>query len=198
MPLTDRPYGVPSQGNTVSGQTAIGVQASTVGPQLPATQLVTSATEIVVTQGTQSSGLPLQTVLPGDKNLEQKGFDAYWSGYIKTTATGTVLLKVYSGTSATVGNDTQLATSGAITQNTATAPFEVHLHLIYDSVSGKLTGYFDFTINNTIVARTALSNVVPAILNGNNPVATFLLSITSSGATTGTPTTINVAATSCG
>jgi len=197
MPLSDRPYAPTSQAASVAGQTALNVQASTVPGPLPATLVLTATTETVIPSAAVST-LPLQVVLPPDKNLEQKGFDLYFSGDAKTTANGTLTFKVYSGTSLTVGNDTLLATSGTITQNSADAPWEAHLHLIYSTVSGKLTGWFEFLVNNTIVARTALSNVVTGISNANNPVATFLLSVTSSGAASGTATTITLTAASVG
>jgi hypothetical protein len=98
----------------------------------------------------------------------------------------------------TPGSNTSIATSGTVAQNSANAPFMLRVHLVYDSVSGKLGGFFKFLINNTLVAEGALSNVVTALTNTGNPVATFCLSFTSSGADGTHLTTINVARFSVG
>jgi hypothetical protein len=65
-------------------------------------------------------------------------------------------------------------------------------------VSGKLTGKIEFFVNGTIVAAVAVSNTLTGISNSSNPVASFLLSFTSSGAAGGTPTTVSLAKFSVG
>jgi hypothetical protein len=47
-------------------------------------------------------------------------------------------------------------------------------------------------INNVLVAKTALSNVVTGIKDTNNPVLSFVVSFTSSAATALLPATITV------
>jgi hypothetical protein len=116
-------------------------------------------------------------------------------------------LKVYSGNSATIGSNTLLASSGAITQNTATASFWAHLILMFDSVSGALVGKAEFYVNKTLVAAVTLSNFPTGFLNAGNPSANpptvanlpqFSATITSSGATGSALTTINTQKMSCG
>ena len=89
-------------------------------------------------------------------------------------------------------------TSSTTTQNSATAPFWIHAKLLYDSVSGLLTGTVDFYINKVITASVTLSNFITGISDANDPVTSFSFSVTSSGAASGTPTTINVQAFTAG
>lgn len=191
MSLFDRPNGPTLPAASSTNQTALNTQAAQAGP-LPAQLVLTSSTETVVPHPTNAA-IPLIVQLPPDTANEQSLLVLEASGYIKTTSSTNITVKVYSGTSLTVGSDTQLGTSGAIAQNSATAPFVALLYLVYDSVSGKLHGWFKFLVNNNLVAEGALSNVVTGINNATIAgVANFLLSFTSSGAAGGTPTTINV------
>jgi hypothetical protein len=189
--LWDRPYSPTTGAAQSAAQTGLSVQAQG-NVVLPTSFAVTSSTETVVPNPQNSAAPLIIPIPPNQPSLEQTAFDIIATGYLKTTASGSVTLKLYSGTSLTVGNDTQLATSGAVTQNTATAPFEFHIHGVYDSVSGKLGGWFEGFINNTLIARAALSNVLTGLSNATNPVMSLLLSLTSSGATAGTPTTLNL------
>jgi len=158
---------------------------------LPATQTVASSTETVIVDPQNTSAALIVSVPPN--RFEQIPFDLVISGYLKTTSSTNLTLKVYSGTSTTVGSNTKIADSSTVAQNSASAPFEVRLHLLYDTVSGKLTGFSEFLINNTLVAKTALAAVVTGLNNVNNPVANFVFSLTSSGADGTHLTTINVA-----
>ena len=125
-----------------------------------------------------SSTLPLQLQIPPSGPLEQRPFDVVASGYLNIGTSSTFTLKFYSGTSTTVGSDTLLSSSGAITGFAGKAPFYMRATLIYDSVSGKLQGSVKFMINNTLVAEAAVSNVVTGVNNNNLPVLNFLLSCT--------------------
>jgi hypothetical protein len=202
MAVNQRPYG-PSPGNP-SGLSTFTQNVAAVGTQqgvLPALQLVTSATEVVIINPLTSplaAPLALNVPLPPKVGLEQMPFDLNGSGYIKTTATGNQTLKLYSGTSTTVASNTLLASSGAIAQNTAIAPFWIIGKLIYDSVSSLLCGKVGFYLNKTLVADVTLSNFVTGVLDTNDPVVSFLLSLTSSGALTTAITTINVQAFTAG
>ena len=191
MSLWDRPYGPQNGAANSAAQTSLNQQAQGT-PVLPAQLNLTSSSEAVLMNPSESSAPLLVQLPPNLPSAEQTPIDVVISGYIKTTATGTVELKVYEGTSATVGSDTKIADSGAVTQNTATAPFMFYMRLVYDSVSGKMGGWFEGVINNTLIARTALSNVVSGLSNAATPVLSLLLSATSSGATSGDPTTVNV------
>jgi len=194
--LYDRPNGPSTGAIAVANQIPLNQQAAQAGP-LPATLSLVAATETVMPNPNNTT-VPLQITLPPDTPNEQAILLLVASGYIKTTAAGNITIKLYSGTSLTVGSDTLLGSSGAIAQNSASAPFWALAHLIYDSVSGKLTGKIEFFVNGTIVAAVAVSNTLTGISNSSNPVASFLLSFTSSGAAGGTPTTVNLAKFSVG
>lgn len=198
MPLAQRPYG-PSPTN-VSGQSVYSqnIQAALAEGVLPALQSIISATEAKILNPLNSA-LALSIPLPPKAGLEQIPFDVYISGYIKTTASGTVALGLYADNSATVTSGNLLhKTASATTQNTATAPFWFHAKLIYDSVSGKLTGQAGGSINNVIDPEIALTNVLTGISDSGDPVLNLSLSITSSGALTTAVTSINVQAFSAG
>ncbi len=159
---------------------------------LPTAFSVTSATEAVI-PNPQNLAAALIVPLPPDQSQNEKTpIDFVVSGELKTLSSTNVTLKVYSGTSTTVGSDTAIGTSGAISQNTLTAPFEFHFHFVLDSTSGTIGGWFEGFINNTLIARAAISSVLSGLNNANNPVMNLLLSLTSSGATGGSPTTITV------
>ncbi len=195
MALSDRPYGPTSGAASVANQTSMNAQAAVSGP-MPAVLTLVSATETVV-PSTGNAAAPLTIAIPPDTAMEQTVLDLFASGYVKVETSGTVTINLYEGTSETVANDTLLGTSGAVTQGTIAgatviAPFFVHARLIYDSVSGLLCGDVEFYINKVKVAAVTLSNFVGALNNTNSPVATFLLSVASSGATTTYPTTVNV------
>lgn len=191
MALSDRPYG-PNSGNP-SGLSTETQNVQGEGPApLPALQLVVSATEVKILNPAQPA-LALSIAIPPNTTLEQTVFDLYVSGYIKTTASGTLALAVYADALATVTSGNLLhKTASAVTQNSATAPFSVHLRLQYDSVSGKLTGTGESNINNVIDPAIAITNVPTGISNTNDPVLSFSLTLTSSGALTTAITTINV------
>lgn len=189
MPVSDRPFGPTSGAASVANQTGNNVQAALAGP-LPALQAVTAVAETLILNPTNLA-VALSIAIPPDKNLEQKVLDLFASGYIKTTAAGNITLKLYAGT--VIAGGSLLGTSGAIAQATATSPFYVKGRLIYDSVSGTLVGSVQFYVNKTLVAEATLSNFPAGISNLTAAaVAQFCLSITSSGAAAGTPTTINV------
>lgn len=145
---------------------------------LPASQTVTTTTETVITASTQPSTQPLVLSIPPGGPLEQRPFDVLASGEIATGASSTVNLKLYSGTSTTVGSDTLLGASGAVAAFNGKTNWYAKATLLYDSISGKLTGTIKFLINNTLVAEAAISNVITGISNAANPVANFVLSVT--------------------
>lgn len=186
MALSLRPYAPSTNLPNVENVIAQSVQGEGPGP-LPALQTVTSSSETLITNPANSS-LALSCAVPPNTNLEQVPFDFNWSGYITTGASGTVTLKVYSGTAIVSGN--LLGSSGAITQNSSTAPFYAAAKLIYDSVSGKLDGKIEFFVNHTLVAAVHVSNTITSVSNTTDPVAQFCVSITSSGASTGSAATV--------
>lgn len=132
---------------------------------------------------------PLFLVVPSGSILEKKVFSAQWAGTLKTTATSTATLKAYyvsnaiyvAGTAATLGNDTALGTSGAISQNTTTTPFIIKItDAIFDSGSAKLTGKIEFQVNGTIVAAAEFSTIVTSVNSALDPTCAFLITLTPS------------------
>lgn len=176
MTLAHRPYGPTTSGTTGLGSTTLNTSGAPAAV-LP-TQLVGNTTAEQVIPNPVVPTIALTSALEPNTNIEQVPFDLNASGYITTGASMTVTLKLYSGTSLTVGSDTLLLTSGAQTQNSATAPFWVAGKFVYDSVSGKLTGKIEFLINNTLVAAAVVSTVITTAKNTNNPVVAFALSAT--------------------
>jgi hypothetical protein len=202
MPLSDRPWGPTNGAASVANQIPLNQQATNTeqaGGPLPATQVITGTAETQIVS-VNNPAVPLTVPVHPDTAIEQAVFDLWWSGYIKTTNTGTITLKVYEGSSATIGSNILIGSSGAINQNSTTAAFWAHARLIFDSVSGVLAGDIEFYVNKQKVASVTLSNFPSGFLNAGNPSANpptvsnlpvFSFTITSSGAASGTPTTIN-------
>lgn len=175
-----------------SSSSQAGLNTSGALPALfPAVLTLLSATETVVPHPDNAS-IAFALPLPGNKGLEQIPFNLIASGIITTNSTTNVTAKLLSGTSLTVGSDTSLGASTATAVNTTTTPFRIKAELIYDSVSGKLHGEIEFLINNSITAKAALANVVTGLNNANDPVATFVLSFTSSGADSTHATVVSI------
>ncbi len=191
MGFFDRPNGPVLAQTAPANQPGLNVQGGQAGP-LPATQSIVTTAETKLLS-TQNTSVALSVALPPDTANEQTDLVLEVCGYIKTTNTGTIALGLYAdaGTSVTSGNLLH-KTASAVTQNSASAPFSIRAVFRYDSVSGKLTGECKQSINNTVDPEIAFSNVPTGISNTSNPVAQFSLSITSSGAASGTPTTIVV------
>lgn len=166
---------------------------------LPAPLAIAAATETFVPNPVTAPNpllpgvllLPLLAIIPSGSILEKRVFELLFAGTITTGAASTVTAKIYgvpsaiiiAGTSGTLGNDVALSTSGAITQNTTTAPFVVKgTNMIYDSTSGKMTGKIESQINGVLTAAAAFVTAVTGISNGNDPVYGFLMTLALSGA----------------
>jgi hypothetical protein len=152
---------------------SLNVQAGSGVVPLPATLTANTVTTEQMVLNPAQPTLPLLVQIPSGTELEQRKFIVQATGFIKTAGTANVTLKLYSGTSATPGSNMLLASSGAVAQNSASAPYWIEGNFVFDSVSGKLTGTVGFSINNTLVASVAVSNVVTGINYKNNPVASF-------------------------
>jgi hypothetical protein len=160
---------------------------------LPVKQAIGGTTETQILNPNNTS-VPLFVTIPANSILDGKPWSGKIAGVIASLgAAATVTLKLYSGNSATIGNNTALASSGAVNQATATSPFIVSIEdAIYDSTSGKLNGIAEMLVNNTIVARAAFSNVVTGISGSNNPVLTLSLTATISVFNAGNYVQVNV------
>lgn len=201
--LWDRQFGPVNGGATVANASPLNTQAALAGP-LPALQSIVAATETLILNP-ENIAAALSCAMNLNTQMEQTLFNFVASGYIKTTNASNITLNLYSGTAIVAGN--LLKSSGAQAQNTLTAAWSIKAELIYDSVSGTLAGEVGFYINKVKIASATLANFPAGFLNTGNPGAnpptlanlpSFCMSITSSGAAPGTPTTINVQKFSCG
>lgn len=166
-----------------SGVPAINVQAATGIIPLPATLTTGTSTAEALVPNPATPTKPLLVQVPASSGLEQRVFELEGTGYIVTGGTTNVTLKTYAalGASALTTSSTALGSSGAVAQNSAKAPFWISAKLIYDSVSGKLTGTIGYLINNTLVATAAVGAVLTGITDIANPVLSFGFSLTCSG-----------------
>jgi len=163
-------------------------QQAAVTPLMPATLVLLTAAEAVVPHPQNSAQAYVVPLSPNQGN-EASPFDLVISGYLVSTTNSAMTFKLYSGKSLTVAANSLMASFTAVTQNNITCPFELHAHLLYDSVSGKMHGYFDGMVNFTLQAKTAIT-AQTGMNDNNNPVANFVLSLTSSLAAATTPTTL--------
>lgn len=209
MSLARRPYGPNSQAALVANQIPLNVQATQTqqaGGPLPVTFNLAATTETLI-PSVPNATVPLTVAYQPNNDAEQVPFELWFSGMIQTRAAGTITIKVYEGTSATIGSNILLGSSGAITQNTTIESFWAHATLILNSVSGTLSGRIDFYINRTVVAAVTLSNFPSGLLTQGNPSAnpptitslpSFVATVQSSGAGAGTLTTVNLQMASAG
>jgi len=202
MALSDRPFGPNSGAAAAANIIPLNVQATQtqLATILPVQFTLAAATQTQAPSA-PNSAVPLSIQVQPDTLIEQTVFDLYASGYIQTRASGTLTINLYSGISTTIGSNTLLGTSGAVTQNTAIASWFCHARLIFDSVSGVLAGDIEFYINKTRVGGVTLSNFPSGFLNQGNPSANpptnanlpnFTLTFASSGALGSVLTTVNI------
>jgi len=137
-------------------------QSNTVinGIYLPSAGLGNATSE---TQFNGSNAALLTCIVPGTSKLKNRPFTVRVAGRVTGGTTTNFTLKVYWGTSSTIGSNTQLATSGAIAVNSASANFDVTLVLMWDATSQKIQGRFSGQMNNSLVAAAALSNAVSSV-----------------------------------
>lgn len=175
-----RLYGPSIATPSPASPTPINVQAGTGIIPLPATLTTGTSTAEAMVPNPATPTKPLLVQVPSSSKVGKKPFTLEISGYIITGGTTNVTLKAYAGTSITPGSNTLLGSSGAIAQNTASAPFFVEAKLIYDSTTGKMGGKIEFLVNNTLVVAVAISNVLTGLSDTSNPIVSFGLSITNS------------------
>jgi len=156
-------------------------------PVLPATITIGTTTETVIPHPQNSAQALILPLSPNQGN-EATPFDLIVSGILTLGTTGNLVLRVYSGTSLTPANNSVIAAPTLTGAAASFAPFELHLHLIYDSVSGKLHGYSEVAYFNgtvpTLLSKAAIT-AQSGINDNNNPVITFLLSVAFSVANAG-------------
>lgn len=188
---SSRLYGPSGQPAVPGGVVAANTQATNAAA-LPAKQVITTTSEtVILNPGLNSATAALILNVPPGGPLEQRQFLLKVSGYITTTQITNVTLKIYNGTSTTVGSDgTALGSTGAIGVNNLSCPFWLEYKLIFDSVSGRLQGAYTGYVNNTVAPSLTTIAALTGISNVNNPVLNFLISVTFSAAATSN--TINV------
>jgi hypothetical protein len=112
---------------------------------------------------TQPALLPVA----GSGRLEQIRFRVRASGSATTiAATTSFLVSLYVGQSLTVASNALLKALTATVINNTTASWYLEALLLFDSISGNLTGQVGGMINNAIIASTAITPV--AGLNGSS------------------------------
>jgi len=176
--MSNRLFG-PSGAPGSAGSLAINT-AGAASPVLPATQVVTVNTETVILNPANTT-VPLLASLPAGANYDGIPLKFRASGKVHTAGSYTVTLKLYEGTSLTVGSDTLLKTSGAITAFTGDSNWWIEAAFEYDSVSGLMNGTIQFMVNNTLVATAAFTNVPSGKTqnpSGGAASINFLLSVT--------------------
>jgi hypothetical protein len=166
------PSGVPGGAGLLARNTS-GVAAAV----LPATQTITDTNEAVILNPSLSSATQALVLnIPATSPLDGQPFEVLASGRLNLGTSSTVEIKLYSGSSTTVGSNTLLKTSGAMTAFSGKSNWWVKAKLMFDSDSGKLNGTLQFMCNNVLVAEAAITNVPTGISNSNNPVLSFVLS----------------------
>ena len=172
MGQSTRLYGVTRASNiNIAAQTSGALAAI-----LPALQTILGTTETVIADPGILTNALIVAIEPGGP-CEQEEFQLLASGYFNLGTSSTVTLRLYSGTSLTPGSNTLLKSSGASSAFSGKAPWKLKAILLYDSVSGQLTGTVEFLINNVVVAAAAVTNVVTGVNNANNPVLSFVISV---------------------
>jgi len=173
-------------------------QRATNAAVLPAQQYIPTAAETVLLNpavSTPSAPVPLIISIPSKALIEGQPFELLVSGDIFVGgATPTAVMKLYSGTSATVGNDQLLATTAAAALLTANTPFYFKATLIGSTGTGKMVGTFKSLFGATIGAEAALAAQISNVNFANNPVANFMLSVTPNNANANSSITIYEAA----
>ncbi len=157
---------------------AINTVATAIAP-LPVTQVAGVTTEqIIMNPG--NTAQPLTVLIPSGSVLEQRQFEIHASGIMKVGAAGNVTLKLYAGQSATIGNDVVIGSSGAVA-STVNVPFLMVGRGVYDSVTGKMSGFVKWLVNNAITAEAAFTSIITGINNASptgNAAASFMLTST--------------------
>lgn len=131
----------------------------------PAAPVNAAVTTVQMFPDQYVSANPVVIPVPGSGRLEQKRFKIRASGTATTAgATTTFGVTLYAGQSLTPGSNTVLGSLAGVVINTTTATWFLEAILIFDSISGKLTGTTSGLINNTIGAAAAITPLLG--LNG--------------------------------
>jgi hypothetical protein len=168
---------------------------------LPAQQFLPAAAETVLLNpavGSAAAPVPLVLTVPSKSLIEGQPFELLVSGDIFIGgATPTVVLKLYSGISMTLGNNLLLASTAASALVTANNPFYFKSTMIGSTGTGKLVGTFKSLFGATLGAEAALAAAIPNVNFNNNPVLNFLLTATPNNANANSSITLYEFAINC-
>ena len=95
-------------------------------------------------------------------NFDGFAFKLRLVGKITTGASTNVTIAIQLGASTTTSSSLNVAATGAVAVNTASANFIVEAVCVWDGVSGKLGGYQVGNSNQTVLTYAALANAVAA------------------------------------
>ena len=110
---------------------------------------------------------------PGSNKLLNRPFRVHLWGRATGGTTTNLTIKLYSGISATIGSNTNIATSGAIAVNSVSGNFRLVSDMVWDATSDKYQGVFYGHINGTAVSDTINASVIvpasdPSVAEGTN------------------------------
>lgn len=112
------------------------------------------------TQMPDGRGNPLKLILLSNGVLKNKGFRARLGGRVQTSTNTTFTVALYFGISSTIGNNTQLLTSGAQSINNTKSNWEIWLEGFWDSDSQSITGWVAGQVGNNIIGPSTLENTL--------------------------------------
>jgi hypothetical protein len=156
---------------------------------VPAANLAAALATAQIFAALQSGTIPAPALLSvpgGPYRMEAKRFVVRMSGAFTGSASGVTANPVIMvGNSLTPGSNTVIAQGTATTIGAGTCPYWLEAQLIYDSLSGRLTGYFSGSENNTVIPDTALAGTaVTGLSSKNDPVFQLVCGVTFSTAST--------------
>lgn len=183
----NRNYAAVPQTPTAPGYAPIPInQKATNAAVLPFQQLLPNAAETVILNpsvSTPPGPFPLLLSVPSKSLIEGQPFEVLISGDILIGgATPTAIIKLYSGTSLTLGSDLLLAATAAASQPASASPFLFRAALVGSTNSGKIMGSFRSMIGGVWGAEATLSAPITGVSFLNNPVANFLFTVTPNNA----------------
>lgn len=94
----------------------------------------------------------------GPPLLKNKRFRVKAGGRVTGGTTTNFTAKLYYGTSATIGSNTNIATSGALAVNSTSGNWYLEAEIAHDETSDKLQGLLKGHVNATAVAQAILTN----------------------------------------
>lgn len=114
-------------------------------------------------EGSTAAAATLVCYMPGSNTMKQRRFTVRVGGRLTGGGTTNFTGKLYWGTSSTIGSNTNIATTGAIAVNSASATWELEIVAAWDSTSQKITGLQKGWVNATAVAQVIVTNVPTAV-----------------------------------